>query len=331
MVRLPVSAKNNIEALRNTRLITDSGAQVPLHALADIRPTRGANTITRENVQRVRVVVANVADRDLVSVVDDMRDKLGQNLELPQGYHIEYGGQFESAAQASQLLLILGVVVIMGIFVLLMIAMPSVRDALLVMLNLPLALIGGVAGVFIADGVLSIAAIIGFITLFGIATRNGVIMIDYIQNLCRENPALDLIDAVKQGAEERLAPILMTALATGLVLVPLAMSLGKPGSDPGPNGVGHPLRSSDLNCTEHDRRIGTLLAIRARCAITGWRSVICQSWNSRSKRANATHPTWEVNVNETIIQESLPVGSSMPQRQCLAGRLRDIHRPGSRR
>ena len=231
VVRLPESAKNDIEALRNTRLITDSGAQVPLHALADIRPTRGANTITRENVQRVRVVVANVADRDLVSVVDDMRDKLGQNLELPQGYHIEYGGQFESAAQASQLLLILGVVVIIGIFVLLMMAMSTVRDALLVMLNLPLALIGGVAGVYLADGVLSIAAIIGFITLFGIATRNGVIMIDYIQSLCRENPALSLIDAVKRGAEERLAPILMTALATGLALVPLAMSLGKPGSE----------------------------------------------------------------------------------------------------
>ncbi|MEQ9132918.1 MAG: efflux RND transporter permease subunit [Salinisphaeraceae bacterium] len=231
VVRYPPRFKQDLDAIRATLITTKSGAQVPLHALADIRRERGANNISRENVQRKRVVAANVAGRDLVSVVEDIRAKLDAELNLPTGYHIEYGGQFESAEEATRTLLVLSIVVILGIFLLLMVALASARDALLVMLNLPLALIGGVVGVYLAGGVLSIAAIIGFITLFGIATRNGVIMVDHIQRLYASGAETTPLDAIRRGAHERLAPILMTALATGLALVPLALSLGKPGSE----------------------------------------------------------------------------------------------------
>jgi len=175
--------------------------------------------------------MANVAERDLVSVVEDMRQRIGQNLTLPAGYHIEYGGQFESAEQASRTLLLLGIVVLVAIFLLLFVAFHSARDALLVMLNLPLALIGGVIGVYASGGVLSVASIIGFITLFGIATRNGVMMIAHIQQLIDHEGVRDALTAVKRGASERLIPILMTALAAGLALVPLAMAAGEPGSE----------------------------------------------------------------------------------------------------
>jgi Cu/Ag efflux pump CusA len=181
-------------------------------------------------VQRKIVVMANVAGRDLAGVVEDIRGSVAQQVRLPTGYHVEYGGQFEAAEEASRTLLVLGVVVVVGIFLLLFAAFRSGRDALLVMLNLPLALIGGVAGVYASDGVLSVAAIIGFITLFGIATRNGVIMIAHIRHL-REEEVRDPAQAVKRGAEERLVPILMTALAAGLALVPLALSVGEPGSE----------------------------------------------------------------------------------------------------
>jgi Cu/Ag efflux pump CusA len=175
--------------------------------------------------------MANVAGRDLARVVDDIRRGVASQVKLPTGYHIEYGGQFESAEQAARTLLLLGAVVVIGIFLLLFVAFRSGRDALLVMANLPLALIGGVAGVFAAGGVLSVAAIIGFITLFGIAARNGVMMIAHIRHLVEEKGVADLAEAVKRGAEERLVPILMTALAAGLALVPLALSADEPGSE----------------------------------------------------------------------------------------------------
>jgi Cu/Ag efflux pump CusA len=150
---------------------------------------------------------------------------------MPPGYHVEYGGQFESAEQASHTLLLLGSGVMAGIFLLLFMAFRSTRDALLVMLNLPLAMIGGVLGVYVSGGILSVAAIIGFITLFGIATRNGVMMIAHIRHLIDNGIVPDALTAVTRGAEERLVPILMTALAAGLALVPLALSAGKPGSE----------------------------------------------------------------------------------------------------
>lgn len=230
VVRLPDTAGDNVEALRQTLITLHDGAIVPLEALADIRQSRGANTISRENVQRHLVIMANVAGRDLVSVVEDIRTVLGAELELPSGYHLAFGGQFESAEAANSRLLLLGAVVIAGIFLLLMTAFGSARDAGLVMLNLPLALIGGVVGVWLTGGVVNIAVVIGFITLFGIATRNGVILIDHIRRLMADQ-GLSLEAAIRQGAQERLVPILMTALATALALVPLAVAGGEPGSE----------------------------------------------------------------------------------------------------
>ncbi|MDI6747211.1 MAG: efflux RND transporter permease subunit [Rhodocyclaceae bacterium] len=230
-VRFDPEVRANLDAIRATLITTPSGARLPLAVLADIQNDRAPYSISRENVQRKMVVMANVAGRDLAGVVADIRTEVGAGVKLPAGYHIEYGGQFESAEEAAQVLLLLGAVVTVGIFLLLFIAFRTARDALLVMLNLPLAIIGGVVGVFAAGGVLSVASIIGFITLFGIATRNGVMMIAHIHHLVEREGVSDPLEAVKRGAEERLVPILMTALATGLALVPLALAVGQPGSE----------------------------------------------------------------------------------------------------
>lgn len=231
VVRYGTEALEDLPTIRSTLIMTPSGAQLPLHALADIRKTRGPNTISRENAQRKIVVMANVAERDLAGVVRDIQTAIDDQIHFPKGYYVEYGGQFESAEQASKTLFIVGFIVIVGIFLLLFVAFHSAGDALLVMLNLPLALIGGVIGVYCADGILSVASIIGFITLFGIATRNGVMMISHIHHLVQDVGMNDLYQAVKLGALERLSPILMTALGTGLALIPLALSGGKPGSE----------------------------------------------------------------------------------------------------
>ena len=231
VLRFDPSTRANLDAVRATLITTADGARLPLSALADIRNDRAPYSISRENVQRKIVVMANVAGRDLASVVADIRKQVAAGVTLPAGYHIEYGGQFESAEAASRTLLFLGVAVTVGIFLLLFIAFRTVRDALLVMLNLPLAMIGGVIGVFAAGGVLSVASIIGFITLFGIATRNGVMMISHIHHLVEHEGVRDAAEAVRRGAEERLVPILMTALAAGLALVPLALAAGQPGSE----------------------------------------------------------------------------------------------------
>jgi CzcA family heavy metal efflux pump len=231
VLRFDPSTRANIDAVRATLVTTADGAHLPLSALADIRNDRAPYSISRENVQRKMVVMANVAGRDLASVVADIRKQVAAGVKLPAGYHIEYGGQFESAEAASRTLLVLGMAVTVGIFLLLFIAFRTARDALLVMLNLPLAMIGGVIGVFAAGGVLSVASIIGFITLFGIATRNGVMMISHIHHLVEHEGVTDAAEAVKRGAEERLVPILMTALAAGLALVPLALAAGEPGSE----------------------------------------------------------------------------------------------------
>ncbi|RYU61335.1 efflux RND transporter permease subunit [Methylolobus aquaticus] len=231
VVRYPREVKENLDAVRNTLLTTASGAQLPLHALADIQKTRGPDTINREEVQRKLVVMANVAGRDLAGVVSDMRQRVSERVRLPAGYHIEYGGQFESAQEAGRTLLIAGAAATAGIFLLLYVAFRSLRDALLIMLNLPLALVGGVIGVYAAGGVLSVASMIGFITLFGIATRNGVMLITHIRHLSEQEGVSDFSEAVRRGAVERLIPILMTALAAGLGLAPLAFSGGEPGSE----------------------------------------------------------------------------------------------------
>jgi CzcA family heavy metal efflux pump len=231
IIRYDDRVLEDFEALRSTLITTASGAQLPLHALAEIRKDRAANAISRENVQRKIVVMLNVAGRDLGGVVDDLRARVAGEVDLPSGYHIEYGGQFESAEQAARTLAILSAVVIIAIFLLLFVAFHSGRDALLVMLNLPLALMGGVAGLYLSDGVLSVATLIGFITLFGIATRNGVMLVAHIHNLVRHEGVHNIYKAVHRAAMERLIPILMTALAAGLALVPLALSGGEPGSE----------------------------------------------------------------------------------------------------
>jgi CzcA family heavy metal efflux pump len=231
VVRYEPTAVADLETLRATLIATPSGAQVPLHSLADVRKDLSPNTVSRENVQRTIAVTCNVSGRDLRSVVEEIRARIESGIRLPEGYRIEYGGQFESAEQASRILLVLGVAVVAGIFVLLFIAFGSARDAALVMANLPLALIGGVLGVFLSGGVLSVASIIGFITLFGIATRNGLMMIAHIHYLIDHAHPGDALAVVKQGAMERLSPILMTALAAGLGLIPLASAVGEPGSE----------------------------------------------------------------------------------------------------
>ena len=231
VLRFDPATRASLSAVRATLITTADGARLPLSALADIRNDRAPYSISRENVQRKMVVMANVAGRDLASVVADIRKAVTAGVPLPAGYHIEYGGQFESAESAARTLMWLGAAVTVGIFLLLFIAFRTARDAFLVMLNLPLAMIGGVAGVFASGGVLSVASIIGFITLFGIATRNGVMMISHIHHLVEQEGVRNAAEAVRRGAEERLVPILMTALAAGLALVPLALAAGEPGSE----------------------------------------------------------------------------------------------------
>ncbi len=231
VLRYPAEVQQDLESIRWTRIDTPSGARVPLGAVAAIREDRGPNFISRENGQRKIVVAANVAGLDLRSVVDGIRQAVDTGVELPVGYSIEYGGQFESEAAASRRLLWLGVSVVLGVLVLLAAAFRSLSDAVIIMLNLPLALIGGAVGVFASGGVLSIASIIGFIALFGIATRNGIMMISHIRHLLEEEGETSFRRAVVRGARERLVPILMTALAAGLALVPLALSGSHPGAE----------------------------------------------------------------------------------------------------
>jgi Cu/Ag efflux pump CusA len=231
VVRLDRAVVRDVDALSSLPIDTPSGAIVPVSAVARVRREEGANVIGRENVQRRIVVAANVAGRDLGSVIEDIRRIVETQVRMPAGYRVEYGGQFESQQAASRRLAVLGVTSIAGIFLCLVVAFGRVRDVIIVMVNLPLALIGGVAGVFVAGGVLSIASIIGFITLFGIATRNGLMMIAHIHYLIDHAHPGDALAVVKQGAMERLSPILMTALAAGLGLIPLALAVGEPGSE----------------------------------------------------------------------------------------------------
>lgn len=231
LVRYTRNETSDLDAVGATPIETPGGAQVPLSAMATIERDRGPNFVMRENVQRRIVVQCNVAGRDLRSVVDDIRRQVAATVQLPPGVRIEYGGQFESESSASRQLLWLSIGVVLAIFFVLMTAFGSTRDALLIMLNLPLALIGGVIGVYLAGGVLSVASIVGFITLFGIATRNGIMLVSHIRHLQTHEGVNNFVTAIIQGATERLVPILMTALAAGLALVPIAMSMGEAGSE----------------------------------------------------------------------------------------------------
>lgn len=230
LVRFDDSARQSIETISKTLIDTPTGVKVPIAQVAEVRVDQGPNTINRENVQRRIIVQANVADRDLGSVIEDLRTAIGQKVQLPQGYFVQYGGQFESQEKASRQILLLSIVAIAGIFLLLYIALKSVRSAFLVMANLPLALIGGVVMVFLSGGTLSIASLVGFITLFGIATRNGIMLISHYSHLMTEE-GVGFRDAIVQGSMERLSPILMTALVTGVGLIPLALGVGEPGKE----------------------------------------------------------------------------------------------------
>lgn len=230
VVRYAPEARENLEAIRQTMIPTPHGAWVPLEALADIQKERGPNQISREQGERKIVVMCNIGDgRDLGSVVEAIQERISSNITFEPGYYVEYGGQFEAAEQASRTLVLLSIGVLFGVFFLLYSAFGRTRDAFLVMLNLPLALIGGVVGVLVSGGIISVASIIGFITLFGIATRNGIMLISHIRHL--ESRGTDARTAVLEGASERLVPILMTALASGLGLLPLALSSGEPGNE----------------------------------------------------------------------------------------------------
>jgi CzcA family heavy metal efflux pump len=231
VVKFDPSSQADFERLGDLPIDTPNGGPVPIRVLADVRREEGPNMILRENVQRRIVISSNVAGRDLGSVVDDMRRAVAQSVSMPAGYRVEYGGQFESAGSATERLLLSGIAVIVGLFTLLVLAFGRPRDAVLIMLNVPLALIGGVLGVFFAGGVLSVASMIGFITLFGIAARNGIMLVSHIRHLIDEEGITDLREAVERGARERVVPILMTAMAAGLALIPLALGGGKSGSE----------------------------------------------------------------------------------------------------
>jgi Cu/Ag efflux pump CusA len=230
LVRFDDSARQSIESISRTLIDTPTKTKVPIGQVAEVRMDQGPNTINRENVQRRIIVQANVADRDLGSVIGDVRAALGQRVQLPQGYFVQYGGQFESQEKASRQIMLLSLVAIGGIFLLLYLALRSARSALLVMANLPLALIGGVVMVFLSGGTLSVASLVGFITLFGIATRNGIMLISHYSHLMTEE-GVSFRDAIVQGSMERLSPILMTALVTGVGLIPLALGAGEPGKE----------------------------------------------------------------------------------------------------
>jgi CzcA family heavy metal efflux pump len=231
VVKFDADSSADFERIADLPVDTPGGGLAPIRLLAEVRREEGANMILRENVQRRIVISANVAGRDLGSVIDDLRSAIARAVPMPAGYRVEYGGQFESQQIASRRLLVLGIGVVAGLFMLLVLAFGRARDAVLVMLNLPLALIGGVAGVFLAGGVLSVASMIGFITLFGIATRNGIMLVSHIQHLMQNERVTDFREAVERGAHERLVPILMTAMAAGLALIPLAFGGGKSGGE----------------------------------------------------------------------------------------------------
>ena len=230
VVRLAEDEQDSVERITNLPINTKTGATVPLSSVALVRRETTPNVINREQVERKIVVMCNVAGRDLASVVNDVQEKVNPILAAHPGYRVEFGGQFESANEARNRLAILCAVVIVGIIFLLKVAFGSIRDAAIVMVNLPLALIGGLIGVFITGGVLSVASLIGFITVFGIATRNGIMLVSHIRHLQEHEGVTNFRQAVFQGSLERLAPILMTALATGLALIPLALGGDKPGN-----------------------------------------------------------------------------------------------------
>ncbi len=225
VVILDKEFRNDLEKMRQLLIDTPAGPQVPLERVARIAYGKGPNTINRENVSRRIVIQSNVQGRDLGSFIEDVQKAISQRVQMPEGYYVVYGGQFEAQQEAMRQLLLQGALIIVAIFLLLYISLGSVRSAVMVMLNLPFALAGGIFAVFLSGGVLSIPSAIGFILLFGIAIRNGIILIMHINHL-RSQEGLPLEEAILTGAEHRASPVLMTALAAGIGMVPLALATG---------------------------------------------------------------------------------------------------------
>ena len=222
-------ARSSIERISDLTIDTGDGKKVPISYVADIKSAAGPNTINRENVSRKLVVSCNATGGELAKAVGAIREKIAENIELPEGYHIEYGGQFESEERASKTIALVSIFSIFIIFMLLYGEFKNISQSLVVLLNLPLALIGGVFAIFFTDGILSIPAIIGFISLFGIATRNGMLLIDRYNVLASEGHSRE--EAVMIGSLDRLNPILMTAITSALALLPLALGGDLPGNE----------------------------------------------------------------------------------------------------
>jgi len=221
VLRLDKDYTETIEGIRSALIDTHDGKKVPLEQVADIMSVSGPSSISRENVQRKVVISANVSGRDLRGAVQDIQKKVSENVTLPEGYRIEYGGQFESEARASQTLMLTSLIALLIIFLLLFQEFKNFKLAGIILINLPLALIGGVFAIYFTSGILSIPAIIGFITLFGIATRNGILLVSHYQYL--QQSGSTLTNTIIKGSADRLNPILMTALTASLALIPLAL------------------------------------------------------------------------------------------------------------
>lgn len=229
VMRLNENYTGSIEDVKRSLIDTGDGRKVPLEEVADIVSTTGPGAITRENVQRKLVISANVSGRDLKSVVEDVQQTIGREVKLPEGYRVEYGGQFESAQNASRTLFITTMIALLVIFLLLVGEFRRASLSAIVMVSLPLALIGGVLAVALTSGVVSIPSIIGFITLFGVATRNGILLVSRYEHLSAEGMSVG--ESVFSGSIDRLNPILMTALTSALALIPLVLNGDKPGNE----------------------------------------------------------------------------------------------------
>jgi Cu/Ag efflux pump CusA len=230
VVRFPERLRDDPQRLGQLPLTTPAGQVIRLEEVARVHFDLGPGLVRRENVQRLAMLTANVAGADLVGVVEKAQAAVREQVALPEGYQVTFGGQFEEGARSVQSLAGLTALILLGMYGLLLLAFRSHRHTLIVLVNLPLALIGGLAAVALAGKGLSVASLVGFVTLFGIAVRNGVLLVSHYEHLIREE-GLTVQEAVVRGSHERLAPILMTALTAGLALIPLVIAGDHPGNE----------------------------------------------------------------------------------------------------
>ena len=229
VLRLNKNYTESIEGIKSALIVNGEGAMIPLEEIAEVVSVGGPNSISRENVQRKIVVSANTSGRDVVSIVNEIEQRVNEHVNIPENYMVEYGGQFQSAKKASRTLLLMTIIAIFVIFLLLYGEFKDVTLSAITLINLPLALIGGVFAIFISSNTISIPAIIGFITLFGIATRNGILLISRYQYGAAHGVALR--QSVIEGSRDRLNPILMTALTSALALIPMVINGSQSGNE----------------------------------------------------------------------------------------------------